>query len=260
MKEVALITGASSGIGTEFAKIHAQKGRDLVLVARREARLLALKTELISKYQVEVEIIVQDLSEIDGAEKVYQVIKERGIQISYLINNAGFGGQGLFHERDLNQETAMINVNIMALTKLTHLFIPDLLKQDQGRILNVASVAALMPGPMQSVYFASKAYVHSFSLGLSEELKATNVTVTALLPGATKTEFAEVANAEDTDLFKNKLYAPSTVALDGYMAMEKGKREVVTGVNKFAKFGLKLLPLIPKQLVLKQTAKMQTKK
>lgn len=159
MKKVALITGASSGIGKELAIIHAENGGDLVLVARRENKLLELKQELKNKYHINVEIIVKDLTQLKAPQDIYDEVTKKGIEIEYLINNAGFGGHGKFHERSIEDDLAMINLNIVALTLLSKLFLPDFVKRNSGRILNVSSTASFMPGPLQAVYFATKSYV-----------------------------------------------------------------------------------------------------
>ncbi|PKP00754.1 MAG: short-chain dehydrogenase, partial [Bacteroidetes bacterium HGW-Bacteroidetes-9] len=158
-----LITGASSGIGKEIANIHAERGGDLVIVARSKDKLDQLKAELESKHSVKVTVIVKDLGLPDAPKEIYDEVKKTGIEIDYLVNNAGFGGLGKFHQREWEQDLAMINLNIVALTALTRLFLPDFVKRNSGRILNVSSTASLMPGPLQAVYFASKAYVTSFS-------------------------------------------------------------------------------------------------
>lgn len=259
MKNVALITGASSGLGKEFALIHAEKGGDLVLVARREPLLQSLKKEIESAFKSKVLVVAKDLSLASAAGELYSLVKEQGIEINYLINNAGFGGVGKFHEREWAADQSMINLNIMALTELTRLFLPEMVKRNRGRILNVASTAGFMPGPLQATYFATKAFVRSFSMALTEELSDTNVTVTLLSPGPTKTEFEKVANLEGTDLFKGNIQPAAFVARKGYDAMEKGSREIISDA-KMA-FGLKfIVPFVPISQVLKMTRKMQEKK
>lgn len=185
----ALITGASSGLGVELARLHAQNGDNLVLVARSIEKMNALKDELESKYPVKVFVLAKDLTLHNAAEEIYNELKTKGIKIEFLINNAGLGGRGTFAERAMQQDISMINVNIVALTKLTKLFLPDMISRHHGRILNVSSPAGEMPGPLQAVYYASKAYVTSLSNALWRETKGTGVTVTALLPGAMNTGF-----------------------------------------------------------------------
>ena len=256
MKNVALITGASTGIGRELCIIHAERGGDLVVVARRKDKLEQLKSELESKYSVNVMVITKDLSLQDAPKEVYNEVKNAGIEIDYLVNNAGFGGRGKFYERDWKKDYAMIQVNIHALTALTRFFLPDFVKRDFGKILNVSSTASFMPGPLQAVYYASKSYVTFFSNALAEELYDTNITVTALMPGATETEFAKVSGMDKTTMFK-KTFSARKVAEDGYNAMLKGSRDVVSGVTFSQKMMLSMVPVLPKKMLLKTIRKMQ---
>lgn len=256
MNQTALITGASSGIGKEFAKIHASKGGDLVIVARSETKLLHLKKELEQQYPIKVEIIVKDLTFPNAPKEIYEMVKKLGIEIDYLINNAGFGGLGKFHERKWEEDLKMINLNVIALTALTRFFLPDFVKRNSGKILNVSSTASLMPGPLQAVYYATKAYVTSFSNAISEELSDTNITVTTLLPGATKTEFGKISGMDKTVLF-DKTAPANSVALDGYNAMISGKLNKISGVPFMLRIMMALIPLSPKKMVLKQTRQMQ---
>ena len=254
--KTALITGASSGIGKEIARIHAQAGADLVIVARREEQLLQLKKELESTYSVDVSVIAKDLTDAQGAQEVYDEVKAKGIEVEYLINNAGFGGHGEFHERKLQEDLAMIQLNVVALTVLIRLFLPDMVKRGSGRILNVSSTASLMPGPLQAVYFATKAYVTSLSNALSEELHDTNITVTALLPGATETEFATTSGMDKTGLF-DKTASAVSVARAGYQGMLSGKLNVISGLTTAQRLMFLAIPFTPKKLLLKQIRKMQ---
>ncbi|RXP54251.1 SDR family oxidoreductase [Lutibacter sp. HS1-25] len=254
--KTALITGASTGIGKEFAKIHASKGENLVIVARNEEKLFQLKNELEHQYKIEVIVITKDLSQPNASKEIYENVKNLGIEIDYLINNAGFGGLGKFHERALEDDLAMINLNIVALTILTRLFLTDFVNKNSGKILNVSSTASLMPGPLQAVYFATKAYVTSFSNAIAEELHDTNVTVTALLPGATETEFGRISGMEKTAMFKKTASAYS-VALDGYNGMMAGKIDVISGLTLSQKIMMAGIPFSPKKMILKQIRKMQ---
>jgi len=257
MKNTALITGASSGIGRELARIHAERGGDLVLVARREKALNELKSKLEQKHSIQVLVIVKDLTTPTAAREVYEAIKAEGIQVDYLINNAGFGGQGTFHERDWNTELAMIQLNIVALTELCHLLIPEFVERKSGRILNVSSTASFPPGgPLQSVYYATKHYVTAFSHGIAQELKGANVTVTTLMPGATETEFAKTSGMEKTVLF-SKTASSLPVAQDGYDAMLKGQLEVVTGLPFSLRFLMPIMKFLPKTLILKEIHRIQ---
>ena len=163
MKNIALITGATGGLGQEFVKLHAQRKGDLVLVAREQGTLDKLKEKVEKEYGVEAYTIAIDLSQPDAAERIYNELKGKGIAIDYLLNNAGFGGQGDFFTRTMEQDMSMIAVNVVTLTKLTKLFLPDMIKRGSGRVLNVSSTAAMMPGPRQAVYYATKAFVTSMS-------------------------------------------------------------------------------------------------
>ncbi len=256
MKKVALITGASSGIGKEFAYIHAEKGGDLIITARREEKLNALKAELEQKHSIKVMVILKDLSQPTAPQEIYDEVKKAGVEVEYLINNAGFGGHGKFHERDWTQDLTMINLNVLALTALTRLFLPDFVTRNSGKILNVSSTASLLPGPLQAVYFATKAYVTSFSNAIAEELYDTKITVTTLLPGATETEFASTSGMEKTELFKNTFSARS-VAEDGYKGMISGKLNVMSGLTFAQKMMMATIPLTPKKMLLSQIRKMQ---
>jgi short-subunit dehydrogenase len=256
MKNVALITGASSGIGKELARIHAQHGGDMVIVARSADKLSALKKELEESYKVNVRVMVKDLSNISAAREVHEECKQDSIEVHYLINNAGFGGVGKFHERDWDQDMAMINLNIAALTALTRYFLPDFVKRNSGRILNVSSTASFMPGPLQAVYFASKAYVTYFSNAIAQELSDTNITVTALMPGATETEFGKVSGMDKTSMFKKTVDAHG-VAKDGYEGMLNGKLDVVSGLTFSQKLMMAFIPFAPKKMLLKTIYKMQ---
>lgn len=256
MKKTALITGASSGIGKEFARIHAERGGDLVIIARSRDKLNALKAELEGIHNIKAAVIVKDLTRQDAPEEVYNKVKKAGIEIDYLINNAGFGGLGKFHEREWEKDKAMIDLNITALTALSKLFLPDFVKRNSGRILNVSSTAGFMPGPLQAVYYATKAYVTFFSNAVAEELSDTDITVTALLPGATATDFGRISGMDKTSLFA-KTASPRKVAEDGYNGMLKGKLNVVSGLTFSQKFMMTMIPFIPKKFLLKQIHEMQ---
>ena len=242
--KTALITGASSGIGLQFAKLHAHYGGDLILVARRYERLLALKEELENTFNIRVAIFAIDLSKPGAAEKLYLNVTEQKLQVDYLINNAGFGDFGYFHKTDWEKDEQMINLNIMALTQLTKLFVSDMIKRGSGKILNVASTAAFMPGPLMAIYFASKSYVLAFSEAVANELKGTGVSLTALCPGPTESEFQDAANMEESMLFKRSKVATSEdVAKYGYNQMIKGKVVAIEGaINKFSIFASRFVP------------------
>src|ERR1043165_596969 len=218
----ALITGASSGLGADFARLFAKDGYDLVLVARSEGKLHELARDL----GVKTTVIAADLSKPNAAADV--VAQLGAIEIDALVNNAGVGLAGAFADNDLQTELDMIQLNVVALTQLTKLLLPPMLQRGRGRILNVASTASFQPGPLMAVYYATKAYVLSFSEAIAEELRKTPVTVTALCPGPTATGFVAAANVSETRLFT--LMPPmesEKVAHIGYEAMKKGRRVVI---------------------------------
>lgn len=230
-KMTALITGSYGGLGTCFVDIHAGKGGDLILVGRNEARLNAQKESVEKKYHVVVRTIAVDLAQPDAAQKIYDTCKEKGWVVDYLINNAGFGGQGDFtRERTMEQDLSMIAVNIETPTRLCKLFLPDFVARGMGKVLNVSSTAATMPGPLQACYYATKAYVTSWSNALWRELKGTGVTVTCLMPGAMQTGFADAGGLADTKLFANAV-DPVPVARAGYDGMVKGALNVTAGLQ-----------------------------
>jgi len=258
MKNTALITGASSGIGKDLAHIHAEKGGDLIIIARREEKLNALKEELEGAYDTEIRVIAKDLTEPNACEDIYSEVEEYGEEVKYLINNAGFGGHGKFYEQDAEYQQQMIDLNIKVLTKLTRLFLPEMVERNSGRIMQVASTAGLIPGPLQAVYFATKSYVLSLSQAIAEEVSDTNVTCTALCPGATETEFVERANLEGTNLIESGMETSRSVADKGYNAMMKGKLIEITDIK--LKITLDwIVPLMPRKMVLQTARKMQEK-
>lgn len=239
MKRTALITGATSGLGYEFVKLFADDGYNLVLVARNQQKLEEIKNIFTN---IEVTIIAKDLSVPGAANEVFQGVEKKGIHIDALINNAGFGLMGNFDDLDLQKQSEMIQLNITALTELTYYFLPSLKQRNRARILNVASTAAFQPGPLMAVYYATKAFVLSFSEALVEELKGSSVTVTTLCPGATKTNFGSVASVEGTKMFSRAM-SSKIVAQQGYHAMMHGKRVIITGgLNKAGALAAKFLP------------------
>lgn len=257
-KKFALITGASSGIGKEIARLHASRGGDVVLVARSADKLAELAAELHASHGIRVTVFAKDLIQPSAPQEVYDGVKAAGIEVDYLVNNAGFGGQGAFHERPWADDLSMIQLNVVALTALTRLFVPDFVARRRGRILNVSSTASLMAGPLQAVYYATKAYVTSFSNAIAEELRGTGVTVTALLPGATETEFAQVAEMDKTPLFANtRLATAAAVARAGYEGMLAGRLDVIAGVTLGQRLMLSFVPFMPKSVLLRQVHAMQ---
>lgn len=258
MTNTALITGASSGIGKEFARYHAQKGGDLIITARREDALNSLKSELENKHGVSVHTIALDLAAQGGARKLIDEVQSRGLQVDILINNAGFGGHGLHIERSWADEEAMLDLNIKALVELSHAFGKEMATRRKGKILNVASTAGMMPGPLQANYFATKAYVTSFSQALDQELRDFGVTVSSLNPGLVNTEFVATAGLDGVDLTAVEGATPQSVAKFGYDGMMKGRLVMIN--DRRLKFMLNwIVPLLPRRTVLKMVEKMQTK-
>ena len=252
----ALITGASSGIGLEFAKVFAANKTNLVLVARSEDKLNQLATQLRSDFGITVKVIVADLSQMEQVFQVYNTCKTANIQINYLVNNAGFGSYGFFVESDWKKTEEMIDLNIKSLTLLSRLFGADMVANKAGKILNVASTAAFQPGPTMAVYFATKSYVLFLSEAMSNELKGTGVTVTCLCPGATESGFMVAAAMDNSALFKNrKLPTSAAVALFGYKAMMKGKMTVIHGIMNY--LIANSIRLAPRSWVLPMVRKIQ---
>jgi short-subunit dehydrogenase len=233
MNEWALITGASMGIGHELAKVFAAEKFNLVLVARSEDRLKKVAEELHARHGVETKILIEDLSLPNAPQEIFDSLRDT--TISVLVNNAGFGWRGAFAECDLqHQALEMMHVNMDALVALSRLFVPAMLERKRGRILNVASTAAFQPGPFANIYFATKAFVLSFSTALAEELDGTGVTVTTLCPGSTRTEFFERAEMKNLRPDWHMMDA-GVVARAGFRGMMRGKRVVIPGMmNKLA--------------------------
>lgn len=229
-KTHVLITGATSGIGYELAKIFAQKGYNLIIVARNSNELEA-KAREFSSYNVEVLSIAKDLFEKDAASDLYNEIKGRGLTVNILVNDAGQGVYGPLIETDLERQLQIIQLNINSLTVLTYLFVKDMVARNEGKILQLGSIVSEIPAPLQSVYGGTKAYVLSFSEAIRNELKDTNVTVTVLQPGATDTDFFNKAGAQNSKIVedRSKLANPADVALDGYNALMAGDDKIVSG-------------------------------
>jgi len=243
MAETAVITGASSGLGLQYAKLFAADKRDLVLVARRKDRLDSLATELSSSHGIRAHAIAEDLSEPAAPGRLVDAVKARGLAIEYLVNSAGFGANGAFAESDLSKQLEMVQVNIVALVALTRSFIPEMICRGHGRVLNIGSTAGFQPGPFMAVYYATKAFVNSFTEALWYELKGTGVTATVSVPGATATEFAAVAGNERSRLFRLGAMSAAEVAREGYQAMLKGKPIAVHGLkNKVLAGSVRLSP------------------
>lgn len=235
MGNTALITGASNGIGLELAREFAKHKTDVILVARNDEKLKEIARELASAYGVKTFVIAKDLSKPGSADEVFRQVKESGLEIGYLVNNAGFGDFGMFSESDWKKQEEMISLNIMTLTQLCRLFVPEMIQRKQGKILNLASTASFQPGPLMSVYYATKAYVLLFSEAINNELRGSGITVTALCPGPTTSGFQKTSNIEDSRLVKGrKLPGAEEVARYGYRAMMKGKSVAIHGLlNRF---------------------------
>jgi len=234
MNKTALISGATSGIGYELACIHAKQGGSLVLVARSKDKLEQIKEDLENNYKINTYVIAKDLSFKDSSKDVYDEVTKNNITIDYLINNAGFGDFGFFIDNDWGKLERMINLNITAITHLTKLFVKDMIKRGSGKIMNVASTAAFQPGPTMAVYYASKAYVLSFSEAISNEVSGSGVTVTTLCPGPTSSGFQQAASMHESRLVKGRILATSReVAEYGYNAMLKGKSVAIYGILNY---------------------------
>ena len=229
-KRSALITGASAGLGAEFARLFARDGYDLVLVARRRDRLEALATELRKAHGIRVEIIAADLEDPSVPQAIFDQTRATGLAINVLVNNAGFGTSGEFARLPLDRELAMVQVNVMALLALTRLFLPAMLAERDGGILNIGSTAGFQPGPGMATYYASKAMVISFSNALWFELRGSGVTVTLSNPGATRTEFGARSGADQAKLFSRGVARGDQVAREAYQAMLRGRRQVIHGI------------------------------
>jgi hypothetical protein len=243
--EWVLLTGASAGIGAELSRVFAAHGYNLVLLARNDARLSELAAELSRQHGVQTRVVAKDLSARNAAADILAEIERANIPISILVNNAGFGLKGLFAQGPLATCVEMVQVNISALMELTHLFLPGMLARRRGRILNVSSTAAFEPGPLMAVYYASKAFVSSFSYALAEELAGTGVSVTALCPGPTRTEFqARAGTGRSGRLAEKWLMDASEVAQIGFKGLMAGKRVVIPGfINKLGFFLAKAAPI-----------------
>jgi short-subunit dehydrogenase len=242
-RPVALVTGASAGIGTELARLLAPD-HDLILVARRAEQLRALADELKQAHNANCHVLPFDFADPGAPRALFDAVAAAGLTVDVLVNNAGFGDLGRFAQADLAKMLRIIQVNVAALTELTGLFLAGMLARGHGRILNVGSIAGFQPGPLMAVYYASKAYVNSFSEALSSELKRTGVTVTALCPGPVETEFAAVAGVQKTRAFSaGQAMGARAVAEAGLRAMRAGRRMVVPGWrNKLMLFLERLAP------------------
>ncbi|HEY3928359.1 MAG TPA: SDR family oxidoreductase [Candidatus Koribacter sp.] len=258
MTKIALITGASSGIGLELARKFAQEKYDLVLVARNRARLMEIGAEFQKTYGVEVRISPKDLSHSKAPRELFDELTEAGVKVHTLVNNAGFGGYGEFATSDLQHELEMLQLNIVSLTELTKLFLPQIISA-KGAVMNVASTAAFQPGPLMSVYYASKAYVLSFTEAIAEELAPRGVKVSALCPGPVPSGFQDRANLHGSPMLKSPaVLGAAEVARIGYEGLQKGKPVVIAG--KLNQVGVQMLRLSPRKVVTKMVKRIQEKK
>jgi short-subunit dehydrogenase len=236
----ALVTGATSGIGYELAKLFAQNGYNLVIVARSADELQTKSQEFQSQYGVQVIPIAKDLFGENSGVELYDEVKEKGIQVNVLVNDAGQGVFGSFIETDLKRQLEIIHLNVVSLTALTYLFLKDMVDRNEGKILQLGSVVSEIPATLQAVYGGTKAYVLNFSEALISEVKDTNVTITVLQPGATDTDFFNKAGAQNSKMVqdKSKLSDPADVAKDAYEALMKGDDKVVSGFKNKAQVAM----------------------
>jgi uncharacterized protein len=242
-EETVLITGASSGIGRELARCFAAEGCRLVLVARKKAALQSLADELRRACKTQSELLTADLAEPEAPQRLFDHLRVNGTRVDVLVNNAGFGAKGRFAEVAAHRQIDMVQVNVVALMHLTRLFLPPMVERRRGGVLNVASTAAFQPGPGMAVYYATKAFVLCFSEAVAEEVIGTGVTVSALCPGATATNFATTAGARTSAFFDRNAMSAATVAAIGHRAFRQGQVVKIAGVkNRLLAFGVRLGP------------------
>lgn len=238
-----LITGGSEGIGFELAKLFAKDKNNIILAARNQEKLLKAKNKLEDEFDIDVKIIMCDLSKIDGVDKLIKAVDENNLSVDNLINNAGIGSFGAFHEAVDNFENTLININIISVTKLTKYFLKRMIKEGNGGIMNVASTAAFVGGPKMAMYYSSKAYVLSLTEAIHDEVKDKGIRVSCLCPGPVKTSFQEKAGIKKSNKAKKYLMGAHQVAREGYDGFLKGKAIIIPGFkNKFLIFGNKLIP------------------
>lgn len=254
----ALVTGASAGLGRDFARLFAADGHDVVLVARRRDRLEELAAELEHGGSgIRAHVLPADLTDRDAPVQVHDHLQANGIEIEFLVNNAGFGTNGPFAELDAQRELDQVAVNIGALTHLTRLFLPAMIARGRGRILNVGSAAGFQAGPYMATYYASKAYVIHFSEALAYELADTGVTVTVSCPGPVATEFGDISGNGTSNLFAGHVASSEGITREAYQAMMKGKRMIVHTVRR--RIMMQSLRLSPRRLVHAVTARLNQK-
>jgi len=242
----ALVTGASSGIGYEFAKLFAKDGKNLVVVARSQDKLEALKTEIENKWGTSVVVLPRDLSDPNAPQEIFSELESQNIDVDVLVNNAGFTGYGMFAETELQRELEMIQVNVISVVHLTKLFLNKMMRNKSGKILNVASLVAFVPTPLESVYSGTKSFVLNFTEALANEVKGTGVSVTCLcpgIPGVAKTSFYKRANMDNIRAAKLPMMDAARVAKDGYIALRKGKVIALPGLlNRLVPFLVRITP------------------
>jgi len=255
MEKYALITGATSGIGYELAKLFAKDQYNLVIVARNEKELNNCSNEMKQQYGVNVITIAKDLFKRESPFEVYDEVKSRGLKIDVLVNDVGQGQYGEFKDTDINRELDIIQLNIGAYITLTKCFLREMVDRKEGKILNVASIAGKMPGPYQSVYHGTKAFVQSWSEALRSELKDSGVTVTSLLPGATETDFFNKAQMQNSKIMQEDMSDPADVAKDGYDALMAGKDMIISGMKNKMQVGM--ANVMPDSTVADKTKKQQ---
>jgi len=243
-RPLALVTGASAGIGLELCRLLAADGHDLVLVARRRERLDALAAELTAAHGAACHVVPADLADPSAPQSIAGALRSADLSVDVLVNNAGFGSNGPFHTLPLERELAMIQVNVTALVALTGLLLPGMVERGRGRVLNIASTAAFQAGPRMATYYATKGFVLSWSEAVAIELEGTGVTVTAHCPGATTSEFTSVAGTGETRLFQQQTPATSEeVAAHAWRATQAGQRVAIHGfLNRVGAFGVRLSP------------------
>lgn len=230
-RKFALISGATSGIGLELARVFAENGYNLTIVGRNPEALDRVAIDLTENYHIHVDALVYDLFDKDSAFELCNEVDRLGIRLDVLVNNAGQGLYGRFMDTDINKELDMLQLNVGAYLILTKHFLKHMVARNEGRILNVASIASKLPGPYQAVYHGTKAFIHSFSEAIRAELSDTGVTVTSLLPGATDTDFFHKAHMEDSKMLEQSLSDPAMVAREGYEALMKGDDMVIPGTK-----------------------------
>jgi short-subunit dehydrogenase len=253
----ALITGASSGIGRSLARLFARDGYELVLVARRAVVLEELAAELARERKVGIRVMPIDLADPAAAQRLYEGLQREGVTVDVLVNNAGFGMQGAFAALPVERQLQMIHLNVTALTALTRLLLPHMLEGGRGGVLNVGSTAGFQPGPYMAVYYATKAYVVSFSEALADELSGSGLRITCLAPGPTATAFAAEAGAADSRLFRGETMTVDEVARIGYEGWQQGRPLVIAGARN--RWGTLAVRLLPRSYVLKAVRRLNTR-